>query len=148
MIGEASVGACRRNRESPWQRSSGPNGDREPRSHTGWPFLFHCSPVVVGLEQVSRLGRAPGNANPPPAGNRWGAWCQRSVPVAGYTDVSVGDSVLGEVTSERSQLEQVSKHPPDVEERLGPDNSQPIDEPLLRDRLHVLTLGVARMTEA
>lgn len=71
-----------------------------------------------------------------------------SVPVVDYTNVSVGDSVLGEVTSERSKLEQVSKHPPDFEERLGPDNSQPIDEPMLRDRLHVLTFGIARMIEA
>lgn len=85
-------------------------------------------------------------AKPEPKRTR--QWRVRGVGEAFYTDVSLGDSVLGEVTSEWSQLEQVSKHPPDVEERLGPDNSQPIDEPLLRDRLHVLTLGVAQMIEA
>lgn len=65
-----------------------------------------------------------------------------------HTKVSVGDSALSEVTSEPSQLEQVSKDAPDVEQRLGPDDSEPIDEPPLRDRLHILALGVTRMIEA
>lgn len=74
--------------------------------------------------------------------------CRRSVPPTDPTDVSPGDSVLGEVTFERSQLEQVPQHPTDVEERLGSDDSEPIDEPPFRDRLHIFTLGVTRMIEA
>lgn len=38
--------------------------------------------------------------------------------------------------------------PPDVKERLGPNHSQPIDEPVLRDRptsLHVAYLGCSRL---
>jgi len=108
-----------------WPPSAGDARQTRPRKH----------------ESSSKAGT---QTDPPMAGPR----CQRSVEVADYTDVSLGDSVLGEVTSEWSQLEQVSKHPPDVEERLGPDNSQPIDEPLFRDRFHVLTLGVAQMIEA
>jgi hypothetical protein len=70
------------------------------------------------------------------------------VTVADYTNVSVGDNLFGVVTSGRSQLEQVSKDPSDVEERLVPDDSEPVDQSLLRDRLHIFAFGVARMIEA
>lgn len=75
-------------------------------------------------------------------------WCRRSVPSADYTTAGVGVVVLGEVTCERSQVKQVSKHPSNVEERLRPNDSEPIDEPPLRDRLHIFTLGVTRVIKA
>jgi hypothetical protein len=65
-----------------------------------------------------------------------------------YTTADVGVVFLSEVTSEPSKLKQVSKHTSNVEERLGPNDSEPIDEPPLRDRLHIFTLGVAWMIEA
>lgn len=74
--------------------------------------------------------------------------CRRRVQFADYTITGAVDIVLREVTSERSQLEQVSEHSAYVEERPGPNDTEPIDEPPLRNRLHVLTLGVARKIEA
>lgn len=76
------------------------------------------------------------------------ARCRRSVRPADYTCRLTGDDLLREVNLERSQLEQVSKHPSDVEERLGPDDSESIDEPPFRDGLQIFALGVARMIEA
>lgn len=64
-------------------------------------------------------------------------------------DYTAADVVsLRDVTSERSRLGHVSKHPPDRQERLRSPDSGPIDEPSLRDGSNVFASGVARMIEA